>query len=86
MHVHLTNIQGDSTLEECGDGSCGGGDEGSGAAYWNVFVVSSRPGYSTFRATPIINIQQAAWSTPHSSDYTSVWWSELSGALNHVLV
>lgn len=33
---------------------------GSGAAYWNVFVVSSHPGYSTFRATPIISVQQAA--------------------------
>lgn len=33
---------------------------GSGAAYWNVFVVSSRPGYSTFRASPVINVQQAA--------------------------
>ena len=23
--VHFPNIQGDSALEECGDGSCGGG-------------------------------------------------------------
>lgn len=65
MHVHFTNIQGDSTLEECGDGSCGGGgDGGSGAAYWNVFVVSSRPGYSTFRAT-----QSSTYSRLHEAHH-----------------
>lgn len=30
MQEHFTNIPGDSTLEECGDGSCGGGDGGGG--------------------------------------------------------
>lgn len=79
MHVHFTNIQGDSTLEECVDGSCGGGDGGSGAAYWNVFVVSSHPGYSTFHAP-----QSSTYSRLHDARHVPLTIHQYGG-LEHVL-
>lgn len=41
--------------------------EKNGAVYWNVFVVSSRPGYSAFHTSPIITDQHTAGYINHTT-------------------